>query len=513
MNPAPAAIRAVRRVAAEVWWWLAGAARLCWRYPLRSVAYSGTCVLAQHWAEPLLLAGLVLPVVGLACWCRVGPVSYARWVGRPVWRFRVRRRLRRLWGSAMEAVGLARRLPPPPTRPGQPALSVVERTVAPALGRLRWLDGQLVGVPRLLVGQTVEDVEAVADRLRVAVDAHRCRVLPNPANTGCRIVWTFGDPLATPFDALLPAAGAGLPDLRRLPMGRTEDDQPWLLDARCSTLVAGTSGSGKASLVWSLMFGLALAIRAGLVEVHGIDLKGGMEFAMGRPLFTRYAQTADVAVGLLEDAAQQMTARAGRLAGTSRSHDVPTTAEPFVFVVVDELAALIAYQTDRDLLRRAEAALSLLLSQGRAVGFYVFGFLQDPRKDTVKMRHLFPQSFGLRLRDREEVAMVLSDGAVTSGAACHKIPRSTPGVGYVLGEDNHPVRVRAGYVSDAMIRSCAVTFPAANPRPVLVPAAVEAEPARRPRTPSARSSSRSTRSRGTNASDSTPSNSEGVGVS
>src|SRR5215213_9387780 len=85
------------------------------------------------------------------------------------------------------------------------------------------------------------------------------------------------------------------------------------------------------------------------------------------------------------------------------------------------------------------------------------------------MRHLFPQSFGLRLRDREEVAMVLSDGAVAAGALCHKISRSTPGVGYVLGEDNRPVRVRAGYVSDQMIRDCAARFPAASPRPVIVP--------------------------------------------
>ena len=508
MTIGPAVERTIRTLGSEVWWWLAGAVRLCWRYPLRSVACAGLCVLAQHWTAPLLLAGLVLPVVGLACWCRVWPVSYARWVGRPLWRFRVRQRLRRLWGSAMEAVGLARRTLPARTRPGQPALSAAERTITPRLGRLRWSDGQLVGVPRLLVGQTVEDVEAVADRLRVAVDAHRCRVLPNPANTGCRIVWTFGDPLAIPFDALVAAVGAGLPDLRRLPMGRTEDDAAWLLDVRVSTLVAGTSGSGKASLVWSLMFGLAPAIRAGLVEVHGVDLKGGMEFAMGRALFTRYAQAPTAAVVLLEDPAAQMTARAARLAGMSRSHDVPTPAEPFVFVVVDEPAALIAYQTDRDLLRRAEAALSLILSQGRAVGCYVFGFLQDPRKETVKMRHLFPQSFGLRLRDREEVAMVLSDGAVAAGAACHKIPRSTPGVGYVLGEDGYPVRVRAGYVSDAMIRSCAATFPAANPRPVLVPQPVEGEAARRPRSPSARSP----RTRATKTPDSEKS-SEGVEVS
>ena len=123
------------------------------------------------------------------------------------------------------------------------------------------------------------------------------------------------------------------------------------------------------------------------------------------------------------------------------------------------------------------------------------------------MRHLFTQSFGLRLRDREEVAMVLGDGAVAAGAACHKIPRATPGVGYVLGEDNRPTRVRAGYVSDEMIRRCAATFPAANPRPVHV----EGEPARRPRSPSARSStSRSPRPAKTSEQSESA---EGVGVS
>lgn len=475
--PSPSSVRraaaltgtVVRASTGEAWWWLAIVGRFGGRHPWRFSGFVLVCVVLSWQDADVLLLVVVGPPLVLVMWCRFGPRSFARLVAVPWWRRRVRRRVRRVWSSAMQAVGLSRRpaveqLP----RPGEP-VGPADRVAVPGLARLWWQrDGQLVAAPRLLVGQTVEDVEAVTDRLRVIVEARRCRVVPNDTNTGCRIVWSFGDPLADPFDAQVPAVGARLPNLRQLPMGRTEDGLPWLLDVRCSTLVAGTSGSGKASLVWSLLFGLAPAIRAGQVEVHGIDLKGGMEFGMGRPLFTRYAQTPDVAVQLLEDTAAQMSARAQRLSGVARSLETASTADPWVFVVVDELAALVAYQTDRDLLRRAEAALSLILSQGRAVGFYVFGFLQDPRKDTVKMRHLFPQSFGLRLRDREEVAMVLSDGAVAAGATCHKIPRSTPGVGYVLGEDNWPVRVRAGYVSDQMIRDCATRFPAANPRPVVV---------------------------------------------
>jgi len=45
------------------------------------------------------------------------------------------------------------------------------------------------------------------------------------------------------------------------------------------------------------------------------------------------------------------------------------------------------------------------------------------------MRHLFTRAVGLRLRDCEEVAMVLGDGAAQASALCHKIPHTTPGVG------------------------------------------------------------------------------------
>ncbi len=142
---------------------------------------------------------------------------------------------------------------------------------------------------------------------------------------------------------------------------------------------------------------------------------------MGRPLFTRYAQTAELAVAMLEDDACELQARAERLAGRTRQH-VQSVDEPTVIIVIDELAALITYSPDRDLTRRAEAALSVILSQGRAVGYVVFAFLQDPRKETVRMRHLFTQSIGLRLRDREEVAMVLGDGALRQGREVSQDP-------------------------------------------------------------------------------------------
>jgi DNA segregation ATPase FtsK/SpoIIIE, S-DNA-T family len=138
-------------------------------------------------------------------------------------------------------------------------------------------------------------------------------------------------------------------------------------------------------------------------------------------------------------------------------------------VMIDELAALTAYCPERDLQRRAEMAINLLCSQGRAPGFVVFACLQDPRKEVIPSRGLFTQMVGLRLKDLNETAMVLGETAVSSGAHCHRITRETPGIGYVVPEDaGYPVRVRAGFVSDQAIQSVAAEFRAPVHEPVVV---------------------------------------------
>jgi S-DNA-T family DNA segregation ATPase FtsK/SpoIIIE len=59
-------------------------------------------------------------------------------------------------------------------------------------------------------------------------------------------------------------------------------------------------------------------------------------------------------------------------------------------VVVDEVAFLTAYQADRKLKERTLAALATLTTQGRAVGYCVVAALQDPRKEVLNIRNLFP---------------------------------------------------------------------------------------------------------------------------
>src|SRR5439155_674583 len=149
----------------------------------------------------------------------------------------------------------------------------------------------------------------------------------------------------------------------------------------------------------------------------------------------------------------------------------PTPAEPLIVVFVDELASLTAYVIDRDAKNRIRAALSLLLSQGRAVGVTVVAALQDPRKDVLPFRDLFPTRIALRLTEPEQTDMVLGDGARKRGARCDKIAEDLPGVGYVaLDGVAEPLRVRFPYIGDEHIAALVAeqTSTAADPMPVPV---------------------------------------------
>lgn len=256
-------------------------------------------------------------------------------------------------------------------------------------------------------------------------------------------------------------------------IGTRDDGQPWTLGLLGThVLVAGATGAGKGSVVWSALRGVAPAIRDGLVQAWVADPKGGMELAPGQAMFTRFTHEPKPMVTMVEQAAELVTDRANRLRGLSRQHQ-PSTAEPLVLLVVDELAYLTAYLPDRDLTKRLASALSIVLSQGRAVGVSVLAAVQDPRKDIVAMRDLFPTRIALRLTEADQVRLVLGDGARDRGAACDQIPASMPGTGYVLLDgQREPARVRAAHVTDDDIAETSRTYPTPTYEPVAVGASV-----------------------------------------
>ncbi len=228
-------------------------------------------------------------------------------------------------------------------------------------------------------------------------------------------------------------------------------------------LLAGATGAGKGSLLWGLIRALLPAMQSGLVRILAADPKL-MELAYGRALFDRYGQYAadpEAIAAMLEQAVTAMQARAGQLAGHHREH-TPTAEHPFTVVLVDEVAFLTAYHPEKALRDRVKAALSTLTTQGRAVGFCVVAALQDPRKEVMSIRNLFPDRIAMRLDEPEQVDMVLGDGARDRGATADLISSDPPtgaGVAFIRLETHpDPVRVRAGFVTDPDIRAMCDTY-------------------------------------------------------
>jgi S-DNA-T family DNA segregation ATPase FtsK/SpoIIIE len=417
--------------------------RVAWFLVRHPVLDAVAALLVFTWREtgwPGLL-GLVSGVVALLAALRLArPDWFTRFVTGVIrdqlrWWF-----YRRRWHAAMTLSGLA---PVYRSRDLLPVLTAVRRSGATDLVTIR-----------LVTGQAPADFAARAGNLAHAFGAALCRV--RDAGPGMVVLeFVRADTLADPIPAM-PYPDAV--DLTALPVGKLENGAPWLLRLLGShVLIAGATGSGKGSVIWSAVRAVLPAVLAGWVQVWALDPKR-MELSFGRGLFARYADEAPAMVGLLEAAVAEMHNRAALFGGVTRTF-TPSAAFPFLVVLVDELAFLTAYQPERDLRKRAEAAIATLTSQGRSVGVCVVGALQDPRKDVLSLRNLFPTRVALRLDESDQVDMVLGDGARDRGALADEIsplPATGAGVGYVRLEGSpDPVRVRAAYVTDDDIRAMA----------------------------------------------------------
>jgi S-DNA-T family DNA segregation ATPase FtsK/SpoIIIE len=431
-------VQLIRLVVRVIWFML--------RHPLIDMAAALVAVVwwRAGWLGVVNLAATavtVLVVLRLA-W----PHWFARLVSGPArnrWRWWF---YRRRWQPVLTIAGLA------PKYRGQ--------LVVPVLGRVRVTGCTDRVTVRLVSGQSPADFADKAGHLAHGFGVHLCRVrTARPGTVVLELVRR--DALADPMPALpIPEC----PDLRALPVGRCEDGSPFTIRLHGThLLIAGATGAGKGSYVWGLVRALLPLMAAGLVRVWACDPKL-MELAFGRALFDRYgryaADPADIA-DLLEAAVADMQARAARFAGRQRDH-TPTREFPFTVVLVDEVAFLTAYQADRKLKDRTLAALATLTTQGRAVGYAVVAALQDPRKEVLNIRNLFPDKIALRLDEPSQVDMVLGDGARDRGAVCDEIssdPATGAGVGYVrLEAAPDPVRVRTAFVSDDDIRDMTTAY-------------------------------------------------------
>jgi S-DNA-T family DNA segregation ATPase FtsK/SpoIIIE len=430
-----------------------------WRTSLTVVVVLAWCQ-RWGWVSLAITAGVLAGV--LAGWRLVDLRSFDAWAGRY---------LRAWWlrwtvydpklPDWLHACGLGIKHDAPPVvlafTPLGRALGRSRRPVPAQLPQvLRVRSGaswDLVRV-RLISGQKPEDFDDAARALAAARGVARCQVRelsPNVVSIDFQRRNLLAEPVACPNLTTLAGIPGEAVDLRRVWAGRTEYGQDWHIPlAGGHTLTAGATGAGKNSVMWCPLVCIAPAIRDGLVRMSGIDPKG-MELAYGRGIFHRYAVTGHEALTVLDELIEAMAARKTEFAGRVRT--VPITREhPLELVEFDEIGALTKY-TDRKTREAITERIALLTTQGRALGFTVRGYVQEPTKDTVPVRDLFPRRICLRVSAKSHVGMVLGDQAYERGAWANRITDTKAGVGYVFGEGiREPLRIRAGWVPDQTIK-------------------------------------------------------------
>jgi S-DNA-T family DNA segregation ATPase FtsK/SpoIIIE len=321
---------------------------------------------------------------------------------------------------------------------------------------------------KLVPGQTPEDFDEAARALAVARGVSRCQVrelAPDVVSIDFQRRNLLADPVPCQELVDLVSAAGGSIDLSQVWSGTTEYGRPWYQPlVGGHTLYAGSTGAGKNSFTWCPLVSIAPAIRAGLVRVSGIDPKG-MELAYGRGVFHRYAVTPRDALAMLDDLIDTMTARKSAHAGSHRAVTISREC-PLELVEFDEIGALTKYVGDRKTRDEIIQRVALLNTQGRALGVTVRGYVQEPNKDTVPIRELFPRRVCLRVPTKSHVAMALGDNAYDRGAWANRIGESEAGVGYLFGEGiREPLRVRSGWVPDQVIKQLEAFVTATAPVP------------------------------------------------
>ncbi len=97
--------------------------------------------------------------------------------------------------------------------------------------------------------------------------------------------------------------------------------------------------------------------------------------------------------------------------------------EPLIVIVIDEAASLSSY-ADRDEQNEFRRLTGMMQSKGRAAGVSVIAALQDPSKETMPNRQLFPVRIGLRLDEPTQTAMVPRARSAGPGRVVRQDPRN-----------------------------------------------------------------------------------------
>lgn len=275
----------------------------------------------------------------------------------------------------------------------------------------------------------------------------------HPYWTELRVIFT--DPFA---DIIRPSQlpAAPLPPTGICTIGKDSDGRWVTKDVTRTSLIAGSSGAGKSSECWDLLYEL---VRQGLpFRTRTFDPKGGQEFFDLETAAYRYEANPTKWCEFLEEALAAMAAQQASLKTAGYRKWLPTLGEqwPLDVMIIDELVTVIAMMagakntvTINGQKVPALKAFLVFLSQARAAGFTVVACTQLSQKEAIGLiRDLFAYVTCLRVGSDEMVKTILGN-AKTYPA--HQIPVGDDyaGIGYMQDlKTGQPVKYRAFYLED-----------------------------------------------------------------
>ncbi|MGH2557258.1 MAG: hypothetical protein ACRDHO_16335 [Actinomycetota bacterium] len=226
-------------------------------FPMLSLPILLTVAAGEQGGSSAATAVGLASLMVLAGWRLRHPGSFYRLVSGRIWkRWRRWRTYRRPWRHLCAMHGLT--------------VVLNDHVSVPKLHRVRIGYASDAVTVRMLYGQTIEDWQRVSDALGHAFGAMSVRV--RELKPGWAVIDVHhSDALASvvPLPKVACSEGIGVDALTA---GVTERGDRWQISVRGRhILVAGATGAGKGSVVWSVLAGLGPAIRAGLVQLWVID--------------------------------------------------------------------------------------------------------------------------------------------------------------------------------------------------------------------------------------------------
>jgi S-DNA-T family DNA segregation ATPase FtsK/SpoIIIE len=195
---------------------------------------------------------------------------------------------------------------------------------------------------------------------------------------------------------------------------------------------------GKSNAIRAMVYAQRHNIEDGLLELWGIDGKGGVEQSFLQHVFARVAygdtdanpNAYDPAEfdQLLKDAVDVLKKRQRGMRGFVTEH-IPTPSEPWLLIVIDEILVLTSKAVPPEIRNSIAASIMLIQQQGIACGVSLDASTQLAQKEKLEFRDGFTE-FEVGKVERGAVDMIFGTGWWERGARADEIAKDLKGVFY-----------------------------------------------------------------------------------